>query len=367
MGEGEMTDWKNPPRLFIPGPVKVNEDVLQQLARPTLGHRLKEYVQLHAETIDMLKKILFTEQYVFLSTSSASGIWEAAIRNCVAPEETVLCTCCGAFSDKWAQVAELCGRNVDVLKVEWGNATTAEMIDKRLAAGKYAAVTIVYSETSTGLMNPVYEISEMMKEKYPDILIFVDAVSAMVGLPLHFDKLGWDVAFASVQKALAIPPGLAVAAVSSRAVEKSKNVPGRGYYFNFELWVKSGAKNQTLVTPNIPHIMAVNYQCKKLLAEGMENVWTRHKEMADFVRAWAKEKFALFCEEKYASNTLTAVKNTRGINVAETINALQQKHNTVFGNGYGKLKEETFRIAHMGDITLGDLKELLSWIDDEIG
>ncbi len=366
MGEGEMVDWKNPPRLFIPGPVKVNEDVLQQLARPTLGHRLKEYVQLHAETVDMLRKILFTEQYVFLSTSSASGIWEAAVRNCVTPDETVLCTCCGAFSDKWAQVAELCGKKVERLKVEWGSATTAEMIDEKLAAGKYAAVTIVYSETSTGLMNPVYEISEMMKEKHPDVLVFVDAVSAMVALPLHFDKLGWDVAFASVQKALAIPPGLAIAAVSSRAVEKSKNVPGRGYYFNFELWAKSGEKSQTLVTPNIPHIMAVNYQCKKLLAEGMENVWARHKQMGDFVRAWAKEKFALFCEEKYASNTLTAVKNTRGINVAETINALQQKHNTVFGNGYGKLKEETFRIAHMGDITLDDLKELLSWIDDEI-
>jgi len=366
-GEDEMVDWKNPPRLFIPGPVKVNEDVLQQLARPTLGHRGKEYAQLHAETVEMLKKILFTEQYVFLSTSSASGIWEAAIRNCVAPDETVLCTCCGAFSDKWAQVAEQCDKKVERLKVEWGNATTAELIDKKLAAGKYAAVTIVYSETSTGLMNPVYEISEMMKEKYPDVLIFVDAVSAMIAMPLHFDELGWDVAFASVQKAFAIPPGLAIAAVSKRAVEKSKDIPGRGYYFNFELWVESDAKNQTLVTPNIPHIMAVNYQCKRLLKEGMENVWARHKQMADFVRGWAKEKFGLFCEEKYASNTLTAVENTRGINVAEVISAIQKKHNTVFGNGYGKLKEKTFRIAHMGDITLDELEELLGWIDDEIG
>jgi aspartate aminotransferase-like enzyme len=113
--------------------------------------------------------------------------------------------------------------------------------------------------------------------------------------------------------------------------------------------------------------MALNYQCQKLLAEGMENVWKRHKEMGDFVRAWAKEKFGLFCEEKYASNTLTTIKNTRGINVAETISAVQARHNTVFGNGYGKLKEQTFRIAHMGDITLDDLKELLAWIDDEIG
>ena len=362
-----MADWKNPPRLFIPGPVKVNDDVLQQLARPTLGHRGKEYSQLHGETVEMLKKVLFTDQNVFLSTSSASGIWEAAIRNCVNLDETVLCTCCGAFSDKWVGVARSCGRNVEELKVDWGQATTPEMIDEKLASGNFAAVTLVYNETSTGLTNPVYKISEMMKQKYPDVLVFVDAVSAMVGLPLHFDDLGWDVAFASVQKAFAIPPGLAVAAVSNRALEKSKNVPNRGYYFDFQLFAKSAEKNQTLTTPNIPHIMALNYQCHKLLAEGMENVWQRHREMGNFVRTWAKGKFDLFCEEKYASNTLTTVSNTRGINVAETIKAIQEKHNTIFGNGYGKLKEQTFRIAHMGDITMDDVKELLGWIDEEIG
>ncbi|MBN2183398.1 MAG: hypothetical protein JW715_15920, partial [Sedimentisphaerales bacterium] len=124
---------------------------------------------------------------------------------------------------------------------------------------------------------------------------------------------------------------------------------------------------QTPTTPNIPHIMALNYQCHKLLAEGMENVWQRHKEMGNFARTWAREKFDLFCEEKYASNTLTTVKNTRNINVAEVIKAIQDKHNTIFGNGYGKLKDQTFRIAHMGDITMDDLKQLLGWIDEEIG
>jgi aspartate aminotransferase-like enzyme len=361
-----MVDWKNPPRLFIPGPVKVNDDVLQQLARPTLGHRLKEYSQLHAETVDMLKKILFTEQNVFLSTSSASGIWEAAIRNCVDFDETVLCTMCGAFSDKWASVAESCGRKVEELKVDWGQAVTADMIDDKLSSGEYAAITMVYSETSTGLANPLYEISEMMKEKYPDVLVFVDSVSAMVGMPIHFDRLGWDVTFASVQKAFALPPGLAVALVSNRALEKSKTVPGRGYYFDFQSFAKSTEKNQTPTTPSIPHIMGLHYQCNKLIKEGMENVWKRHKAMADFTRSWAKEKFALFCEEKYCTNTLTTVRNTRKINVADTIKAIQTKHNTVFGNGYGKLKEETFRIAHMGDITLDDVRELISWIDEEI-
>ena len=361
-----MADWKNPPRLFIPGPVKVDDDVLKQLSRPTLGHRGKEYSQLHGETVDMLKEILFTEQNIFLSTSSASGIWEAAIRNCVDHDETVLATMCGAFSDKWAGVIKACGRNVEELKAEWGKPITAKMIDEKLATGNYAAVTLVYNETSTGLTNPVYEISKMMKEKYPDVLVFVDSVSAMVGLPLHFDQLGWDVTFASVQKAFAIPPGLAIAAVSNRALEKSKNITGRGYYFDFPTFAKNAEKNQTPTTPNVPHIMALNYQCKKLVAEGMEKVWLRHKQLAEFVRDWAKENFELFCEEKYASNTLTTVKNSRGINVAETIAAIQQKHNTVFGNGYGKLKEETFRIAHMGDITMDDLKELLGWIDEEI-
>jgi aspartate aminotransferase-like enzyme len=188
----------------------------------------------------------------------------------------------------------------------------------------------------------------------------------MVGLPLHFDKLGWDVTFASVQKAFALPPGLAVSLVSNRALEKSKSVPNRGYYFDFQNFAKSAEKNQTPTTPVIPHIMGLNYQCHKLVKEGMENVWRRHKEMAEFVRTWAKDKFGLFCEEKYASNTLTTIKNTRGINVADTIKALQEKHNTIFGNGYGKLKEETFRIAHMGDITLDDVKELTGWIDEEI-
>lgn len=362
-----MVDWKNPPRLFIPGPVKVNEDVLQQLARPTLGHRGKEYAQLHSSTVDMLKKILFTTQNVFLSTSSASGIWEAAIRNCVDFNETVLCSCCGAFSDKWADVVRSCGRKTDEIKVEWGKPVLPEMIDEKLSTGKYAAVTLMYNETSTGLMNPLYETSEMMKGKYPDVLVFVDAVSAMVGLPLHFDKLGWDVAFASVQKAFAIPPGLAVAAVSNRALEKSKKVPQRGYYFDFQSFAKSAEKNQTPTTPSIPHIMALNYQCEKILAEGMENVWKRHKKMGDFARSWAKKKFDVFCEEKYASNTLTTIKNTRGIVVADVISAVQKKHNTAFGNGYGDLKEKTFRVAHMGDITLEEVKELLGWIDEEIG
>ncbi|AQQ08700.1 Soluble hydrogenase 42 kDa subunit [Sedimentisphaera cyanobacteriorum] len=362
-----MTDWKNPPKLFIPGPVHSTPEILEQLSRYTVGHRAKEYSQLHGETAAMLKKVLFTDQNVFLSTSSGSGGWECSMRNLVGEGEKVLCCMCGAFSDKYASVAKGCGVEYDELKVEWGRATTADMIDKKLASGEYSAVTFVYNETSTGVTNPVEEISVMIKEKYPDVLIFVDCVSAMAALPLKFDELGWDFAFASVQKAFAIPPGLAVFAVSDRAMQKAETVKNRGYYFDLLQFAKTAKKDQTPTTPAVPQIMALNYRCQLLLEEGMENVWERHQQMADFVRGWAKENFALFAEdEKFASNTLTTVKNTRGIDVAAVIEAVKEKHNAAFGNGYGKLKQETFRIAHMGDITLDELKDLLSWIDDEI-
>lgn len=361
-----MVDWKNPPKLFIPGPVHVLPEVLQQLARPTMGHRNKEYAQLHSETVALLKQVLFTEQNVFLVTSSASGLWEGCIRNCVKKDETVLACMCGAFSDKWASVVKSCGRNVDELKAEWGKANTVESIDKALSTGKYAAITLVYSETSTGLANPVYEISEMMKKKYPNVLVFVDAVSGMVGMPIHFDKLGWDVTFASVQKAFAIPPGFTVAAVSKRAIEKAKSVPERGYYFDFVDFAKNSEKDNTPTTPSIPHIAAINYQAGRLVKEGMENVWKRHKEMADTCRAWAKKHFALFCEEKYCTNTLTTIANTKGIDISALNKALQAKHNLIISNGYGDLKDKTFRIAHMGDITMKDLKEVLGWIEEEL-
>ena len=193
------------------------------------------------------------------------------------------------------------------------------MIDKKLAAGKYSAVTLVYSETSTGLINPVYEISEMIRKKYPDVLVFVDAVSGMIGMPLHFDKLGWDVALSSVQRRSRFHRDLRSRQSATRNGKEQNRAPAAAIISISRPLRKSHEKNQTPTTPAIPHIMALNYQCKKLPAEGMENVWARHKKMADFVRSWAKEKFALFCDEKYASNTLTTIKNTRGIKVGDVI------------------------------------------------
>lgn len=361
-----MADWKNPPKLFIPGPVHVLPEVYEQLSRHTLGHRAKEYSDLHGETVSLLKQMLFTEQNVFLCSSSGSGGWETAARNLIADDEKVLCCMCGAFSDKWADVFTANGKKVDQLKSAWGEAVTAEMIDAKLATGNYAAISLAYNETSTGVTNPLEDICKMMQEKYPDVFILVDSVSAMVGLPIKFDEWKIDMTFASVQKAFSIPPGVAVFAVSDRAMAKSKTVPNRGYYFDLQQFAKSGEKDQTPTTPAIPQIMALNYQCNKLVAEGMENVWARHEAMANIVRDWAKKNFGLFAPEEFASNTLTAIANTRGIDIASLIKTIKEKYNVMFGNGYGSLKEKNFRIAHMGDMDVDSLKQLLAWIDEEI-
>jgi predicted phosphoserine aminotransferase len=365
-GRIKMANWRAPPKLYIPGPVHTCDDILNALSGYPLGHRAPEYSQLHEEVVTMLKQLLFTEQNVFLVSSSGSGIWEASIRNCIQRDEKVLNIGCGAFSDKYHGVTKSCEREADMVAIEWGKECTVADIDAALAKDNYAAVTVVHNETSTGVTNDIEAIGKMIHEKYPNTLFFVDSVSGMAGLPLKFDQWHIDVVFASMQKAFGVPPGLAVCVVSDRALAKSEMVPGRGYYFDFQEYKKMAAKNQTPQTPAIPQIMALHKRCEMLIAEGMENVWARHKAMADYVRSWATENFELFAPEGCRSNTLTTITNTKGIDIKKVNAALFKKHGWVFGNGYGKLKDKTFRIATMGDVTIDDLKQFTSWIDAEI-
>ncbi|MFH1424068.1 MAG: alanine--glyoxylate aminotransferase family protein [archaeon] len=358
--------WKKHVKLFIPGPVEVFPDVLEEVGRPMIGHRSQQFKDLYAECRTKLKEVLGAQDaFVFLSTSSATGVWEAAIRNCI--EKKALCCACGAFSKKWGEVVEMNGREVDFLEVEMGQGITAEMIDEKLASGEYDALTFVHNETSAGVMNPIEEVAEVMK-KYPDVMFLVDAVSSMTTVPIDVDKLGIDVCLASVQKAFSLPPGLAVFTVSKKAMEKSETMKNRGYYFDFQAFKKYDEKSQTPTTPAIPQIYGLHKVLCKMLEEGMENRYKRHAEMADYVRNWAVEKgFELFAQEGFRSNSLTAITNTKGINIADLNKALSSKHGMVLSNGYGDLKEKTFRIAHMGDMQLDDIKGLLAAVEQEAG
>lgn len=351
-------------KLFIPGPTHVDDEILEAMAVPMIGHRDSLYSDLHGAVVTKLKKFLGTDGHIYLSTSSSTGMMEGAIRNLV--HKKVLMTDCGAFSKRWAEIAELNGKEIDIIKVEMGQATTPEMVDEYLAQGGFEAVCITHNETSTGVMNPIQEIGALVKEKYPDVLVCVDAVSSMAGTEIKVDEWNLDVVLAGTQKAFALPPGLCVVTVSDRALEKSLSVENRGYYFNFEELEKKAVKDQTPATPAISLVNALNVQLDRIYAEGVDNRFQRHLDMAEHVRWWTRKNFALYSDEKYLSPTVTNVHNTREIDVGG-LNAELAKRGAMLSNGYGALKGKCFRIAHMGDLQISDVQWLTDQIDDILG
>ncbi len=353
-------------KLFIPGPVEVRPDVLEQMAKPMIGHRSKDASAIQRRISDNLRKLFFTESEILLSTTSGSGLMEGAIRSCTAKRAAVFSV--GAFGKRWYEMATFNNVPADIFEVEMGKAITPDMVDKELSTGKYDLVAVTHNETSTGVMNPIAEIGEVVK-KYPDVVFIVDTVSSAAGTKIEVDKWGIDVCITSSQKALGLPPGLAVCTFSNKAKERAEKVPNRGFYLDLLALYKYIQKKdyQYPSTPSIPHMYALDYQLDYILnKEGLENRFARHLEMAKVVREWAKKHFELFPDENYLSNTLTTVKNNRGIDIS-ALNKELGNRGFQISNGYGSLKDKTFRIAHMADCQMEDIQELLSNINDILG
>jgi len=347
-------------RLFTPGPTEVRADILKELATPQIHHRAPEFSELYAKIQPKLQRLLYTENPVFLFTSSSTGAMESAVTNLVAKRCLNLVN--GAFSKRWHEITVGNGVPCDAFVIEWDKALKPEMLDEQLKTGKYDAVTLVLNETSTGLMNPVAEIAEVVSN-YPDVFLLVDAVSGMAGVKIETDAWKLDFVLAGVQKAFALPAGLAVAAVSERALARAKDVSPRSYYFNLNHIYKSHKKNQTPSTPAIPHMFALNAQLDNFFVEGMDARFARHATMAKSVQAWAVKHFDIYPEEGYWSKTLTCIKNTREIDVAQLIKTLADDYSLRISNGYGDIKGKTFRIAHMGDTQLDEIEGLLRAIE----
>ncbi|MBI2143537.1 alanine--glyoxylate aminotransferase family protein [Candidatus Woesearchaeota archaeon] len=352
-------------KLFIPGPSEVRRAVLEELSRPQIGHRTQEFRELFASLKPGLKKVFFTQNDVLISTSSGSGLWEAASRCCASKK--ILHAVNGAFSSKWADVSESCGK--EVVRVKFGNGAAVKACDveKALSAGNYEAFCMVHNETSTGVASCLEEMSEVMKG-FPDVLFLVDAVSSLGGMKIEVDKLGIDVCLASSQKALALPAGISVVSVSPRAYKKAETVSGRGYYFDLLEMKKAYDKDETPYTPSIPHLFALRKQLERIENEGIENRLERHRKMAEYARSWAKDNgFEMFPEKGHESDTVSCIENTRKLDFKSIKQEMAKKGYSV-DSGYGKLNEKleaegkhtTFRIAHMGDLTLGEVKELLA-------
>lgn len=347
-------------RLFIPGPTDVHPEVLAAQNRPMIGHRGQDFETLFARIQPKLQQVFFTRSRVYISTSSGTGLQEAAIRNGVARK--VLCCVNGSFSQRWHEVALANGKEAVRLDVEWGQAVKPEMIDAALQAGDFDAITVVHNETSTGVVSPIKDIAVLLHNRYPDVTILIDAVSSLGGDPIDFDGWGLDVLLTSSQKCLAAPPGLSFAAVSDRSLEKAKTIPARGLYFDFVDLEKYLVKNQTPATPAISLMWALDAALDRILAEGLEARFTRHAHMADRVRGWAQKRFDLFAEAGYRSQTVTCVANTCAVDVT-ALNAFLRANDRQISEGYGSLKGKTFRIAHMGEIQLSDVDDLLAQID----
>ncbi|HAV75794.1 MAG TPA: aminotransferase [Anaerolineae bacterium] len=350
------------PRMFVPGPVDVDDQVLQAQAAPMLPHRSKEFEAIFRRASEKSQQLFYTDHRVFLMASSGTGLQEAAIRNFV--NKRMLSVVNGAFADRWHDVAVSNGKEVEKLSFEWDMPASPERIADTVRKGGYEAVTVVHNETSTGMQNPVKEIADAVRAAAPDTLIFVDAVSSLAGAKIEMDAWGLDMVLTSSQKCLALPPGLALGAVNDRAMKKAESVENRGWYFDLLRMEKHRNKDSSPATPAMSLIFALDLQLDRILAEGLENRFARHSAMAKRVQDWAEaHDLSMYAPEGYRSQTVTTIKNERGIKISDLNIFLKQRGMRIAG-GYGPIKESTFRIAHMGETQMEDIEELLTAMEE---
>ena len=343
----------------------MSEKTFRAFCSPMVGHRGQGFKDLYAKIQPQLQQLLSTKQLVYISTSSAWGVMEGAIRNLVSKK--VLNCMCGAFSDKWLDVSKRCGKEAEGLQVPWGSPIRADEVDKKLASGQFDALTLIHNETSTGVMSPLDEIAAL-KRKYPDVMFIVDSVSSMSAVPLKFDDLGIDVLLAGTQKAFAMPPGAAVFACSPAALAKAATMKDRGYYFDLVEFQKNAEQSMTPSTPSIGHVYALESKLQDIFAEGLEARYARHRRTNQLTRDWAaKHGFTLFPDKGFESITLTCVSNGarpggRVVDVPK-LQKLVKDQGFLIDGGYGKIKGTTFRISNMGDETEASMSPLYAALD----
>ena len=287
---------------------------------------------------------------------------EGSIRNLVGSGKVLNCMN-GAFSDKWLDVSKKCGKDAVALQVEWGQPIRGEQVRAALSAGGFDAVTLIHNETSTGVMSDIREIAAVVRE-FPEVCLVVDTVSSFSVVPVPMDELGIDVLLTGSQKALAMPPGLALFSASKKAMERAATVKARGYYFDFVEFAKNQAEDMTPSTPSISHIYALESKIDDIFTEGVANRHARHAENNAIVHEWVRANGQdFFAPEGFRSKALTCIANVKGIDV-ESLAKKAKERGFIIDGGYGKLKGKTFRLSNMGDETKESIAELLAALDD---
>ena len=341
--------------FFLPGPTEVHPDVLKAMSRPMISHRGPEFEQIFVRVQEGMKKVFVTERPVFISTSSGTGMMEAAIR--CAPAGKILALVNGAFSERFATIAESCGREVERYEVAWGEVHDVTELEKRLAARNVAAVTVAHSETSSGALNDVRALSDAAHRH--GALCLIDSVSGLAGAELRFDEWGLDYVLTGSQKALALPPGLAFCVASEKFMVLARSASDRGTYFDLVEYEEFTRNRQAPNTPAISLYFALDYQLPRILAEGMEKRWTRHLAMQTEVSEWAdRVGMRLMAVKHGRSPTVSCIVLRKGVDMQGFLDRVAQQGITL-GTGYGKLKSSTFRIGHMGDHTVETIRKCL--------
>ena len=360
--EVEKILWPKPLRLFTAGPVACFPEVLEAMRIQMVSHRSREYQELHRDTVMRLRAFLEAEKsVVLLIPASGTGFMEASIRNAVSPRGKVLVTVIGEFGNRYRETVERNGRIPVVLEKPLGKPVLPEELDDVLKKNPdVEAVTITYNETSTGVLNPLRELSRVAKER--DKLVFVDAVSAMGAADIRVDEWKLDIVFSSSQKAFGIPPGLAMAAISEEVFERAKKIPERGLYFDL-LEIREFLEKQwsTPTTPPIPQITGLNVVLRIIERIGGKEAWLKmYAERAERIRRGVLELgLQLFAEPGYYSPTITVVYNPPGVK-GPVIYEEMRKRGVEIAKGYGKVRDTTFRIGHMGYITDEDIEVLFN-------
>ena len=357
-----MSATKNFGTFFLPGPTEVREEIMAAMLQPMIPHRGTQFESLFGRLQQGLRRLFKTERPVYISSSSATGMMEAGVRG--TPPGRILCLVNGAFSERFALIASMCGREVDRYEVAWGQVHAIPQLEERLSMRKYVAITVVHSETSTGALNDVRSISDCAHRHH--VLCLIDSVSGLGGAELRFDDWKLDYALTGSQKALALPPGLSFAAGSASFVDRASAAPSRGVYFDLVEMDAYARRNQTPSTPALSLFYALDAQLKAIAAEGLEARWARHKAMAARAQDWIAKisdetgrKLVNIAPLGWQSPTVSTIRLPSDL-PAETFTAEVAKRGMVVGNGYGKLKSATFRIGHMGDHTVESIERCLA-------
>jgi aspartate aminotransferase-like enzyme len=348
------------PNLRIPGPTPVPTDILEAVGRPMVDHRGRPFAALIQRSVERLKEFFQTKQDVLIFTTSGTGSMEAAVVNTLSPGDKVLVVSIGAFGDRFAKIAETFGAQVTVLPYEWGDAADPEDVRKALAADpEIKAVLVTHNETSTGVVNPLAEIAQVVREA--DRLLLVDAISSLGAIPFDMDGWGLDVAVTGSQKGWMVPPGLAFIALSERGWEANESARMPRYYMDVGKHRDFLQKGQTPWTPAVSIFYGLDVALEKMAAEGMEGVYARHAKIGQMVREGAKALGLelLATDERHASNTVSAIKCPEGVEVAALRRMLEDEHNVVVAGGQGKLAGKIFRIGHLGLVSEDDIRHAL--------